>query len=260
MFIKPGDHIYSWRSIIYSHHGIYVGDHKVIHFTSSGGSSTTSSSPHTIVCSACQHCADALHQLPTHQTQAPSQVGVIISCLDTFLNGGGLCRYAYSLSAEDFLVQARGGTGTTAHSDPPNDVLHRARFLLKANDFGTYSLFKNNCEDFAIYCKTSLVKKRTTISCSGQIKTLIASIFGGGNIVGAGFSGMAVGSILGGSGIPTPINLRSHYLSTSISLTLALIEISSRSQSKGLLSTSALKNIHFSTQEGNFYTHSSSTL
>ncbi|KAJ4751695.1 NC domain-containing family protein [Rhynchospora pubera] len=107
---------------------------------------------------------------------------------------------------------ARGGTGTTAHSDPPNDVLHRACFLLKANDFGTYSLFKNNCEDFAIYCKTSLVKKRTTISRSGQIKTLIASIFGGGNIAGAGFNGMAVGSILGGGGIPTPINLRSNCL------------------------------------------------
>ncbi|KAJ1685987.1 hypothetical protein LUZ63_017377 [Rhynchospora breviuscula] len=213
--LKPGDHIYTWRFNLYTHHGIYLGDHKVIHFTSSGGSSTTSSSSsrHISVCSACQNCTDALHQLPTHQTQAPSQGGVIISCLDTFLNGGDLCRYAYSLSAQGFMTQAYSGTGTTAHSDPPNDVLHRARFLLKANGFGAYSLFKNNCEDFAIYCKTSLVEKKFTIfSRSGQVNSLTTSFLGLGSIFGGGLNGILLGGIFGGfRGILNPISMQSIY-------------------------------------------------
>uniref|UniRef100_J3MV04 LRAT domain-containing protein n=1 Tax=Oryza brachyantha TaxID=4533 RepID=J3MV04_ORYBR len=32
--VKPGDHIYTWRAAFtYSHHGIYVGGSKVVHFT-----------------------------------------------------------------------------------------------------------------------------------------------------------------------------------------------------------------------------------
>ncbi|KAI7754301.1 hypothetical protein M8C21_024817, partial [Ambrosia artemisiifolia] len=39
--LKPGDHIYSWRKAwLYAHHGIYVGDDKVIHFTRGGGQET----------------------------------------------------------------------------------------------------------------------------------------------------------------------------------------------------------------------------
>ncbi|KAL4296020.1 hypothetical protein GQ457_12G012490 [Hibiscus cannabinus] len=35
--LKPGDHIYSWRTAyIYAHHGIYVGNNTVIHFTRRG--------------------------------------------------------------------------------------------------------------------------------------------------------------------------------------------------------------------------------
>ncbi|KAJ1686007.1 hypothetical protein LUZ63_017397 [Rhynchospora breviuscula] len=180
--LKQADHIYTWRFIkVYSHHGIYVGDHKVIHFTGSANfsSSSSSSSSHMSVCSPCQHCRDTLSQLPTHQTQAPSQGGVIISCLDTFLNGGDLYRYDYSMSATDFIVHSACGTGTTASSDPDNEVLHRANVLLDTNGFGAYNLFKNNCEDFAIYCKTSHVEKSyTTVSRSGQIHGLLLNLGG----------------------------------------------------------------------------------
>ncbi|KAM0071492.1 putative LRAT domain-containing protein [Helianthus debilis subsp. tardiflorus] len=32
--IKAGDHIYTYRAVFaYSHHGIYVGGNKVVHFT-----------------------------------------------------------------------------------------------------------------------------------------------------------------------------------------------------------------------------------
>ncbi|KAJ1685989.1 hypothetical protein LUZ63_017379 [Rhynchospora breviuscula] len=176
--LKPGDHIYSWRSAsVYAHHGIYIGDHKAIHFIKAGGLGSSSSrfSAHNSAC-ICQQCADALLQLPTQQTQAPSKGGVIISCLDTFLKGGDLYRYAYSVSMEDFRAQSRGGTCTTAPSEPPNLVLQRARFLLETNGFGAYNLLKNNCEDFAIYCKTSLVKKKSTLSRSGQVVSVGAKV------------------------------------------------------------------------------------
>ncbi|CAJ2640592.1 unnamed protein product [Trifolium pratense] len=63
-------------------------------------------------------------------------------------------------------AQARGGTCTIASSDATEDVLHRAFYLLE-NGFGPYNVFKNNCEDFAIYCKTGLVVT-TTISLGGS--------------------------------------------------------------------------------------------
>ncbi|KAL9674494.1 hypothetical protein QQ045_030766 [Rhodiola kirilowii] len=32
--IRPGDHIFTYRAVfVYSHHGIYVGGSKVVHFT-----------------------------------------------------------------------------------------------------------------------------------------------------------------------------------------------------------------------------------
>ena len=79
--------------------------------------------------------------------------GVISSCLDCFLLGGELYLYQYAVNPVFFLTKVWGGTCTLAASDPPGAVLHRASYLLE-NGFGVYSLFKKNCEDFAIYCKT----------------------------------------------------------------------------------------------------------
>ncbi|RZB81090.1 hypothetical protein D0Y65_030719 [Glycine soja] len=55
--------------------------------------------------------------------------------------------------------------GATASSDPTEDFLHRSLFLLE-NEFGGCHVFMNNCEDFAIYCKTSLLL--VTNICVGQ--------------------------------------------------------------------------------------------
>ncbi|URE31238.1 hypothetical protein MUK42_03456 [Musa troglodytarum] len=62
--LKPGDHIYSWRTAyIYAHHGLYVGDDKVIHFTRGRGEEVgtgtvldvflSSSGPHRALCPTC---------------------------------------------------------------------------------------------------------------------------------------------------------------------------------------------------------------
>ncbi|XP_039160359.1 uncharacterized protein LOC120289486 isoform X3 [Eucalyptus grandis] len=85
--LKPGDHIYSWRYYcLYTHHGIYVGEGKVIHFTRGAGHEIgrgtvldriiSSSSPSPPVGKKCQICGDQ-----------PRLDGVISSCIDCFLSG-----------------------------------------------------------------------------------------------------------------------------------------------------------------------------
>ncbi|CAL9195079.1 unnamed protein product [Musa hybrid cultivar] len=174
--LKPGDHIYSWRSAyIYAHHGIYAGDSMVIHFTRAAGQEVGtgtildqfifSSSPSNTG-TICERCGD---QSRLH--------GVIISCLDCFLSGGNLYEFRYSVTPAFFISKARGGTCTLAASDPSDVVLHRARYLLDNNGFGMYSIFKNNCEDFAIYCKTGLLVETTfSVGRSGQISSLTAAL------------------------------------------------------------------------------------
>ena len=103
--------------------------------------------------------------------------GVVSSCLNCFLAGGILYRFEYSVSPALFLAKARGGTCTLAVSDPNEIVVHRATYLLN-NGFGCYNVFKNNCEDFAIYCKTGLLvldegRIEGRIGRSGQAVSII---------------------------------------------------------------------------------------
>ncbi|XP_064955088.1 protein LEAD-SENSITIVE 1-like [Musa acuminata AAA Group] len=200
--LVPGDHIYSWRSAcIYAHHGIYVGDGMVIHYTGAAGQEigtgtfvnrifSISSSPWRNSTPVCERCG----------VDQSRQNGVTKSCLDCFLAGFNLCLFRYSVTPAFFITQARGGTCTLAVSDPPEVVLHRARYLLGNNGFGTYSLFNNNCEDFAMYCKTGLLVDASSGAAtrSGQISSLAAAMTlvassplgflatGGGGLVVAG--------------------------------------------------------------------------
>ncbi|KAL4578312.1 hypothetical protein LXL04_014433 [Taraxacum kok-saghyz] len=170
--LKPGDHIYSWRAAyLYAHHGIYVGDEKVIHFTRTGQKAGTGSVVDVLTVSSapppslipCPNCP------PTNNTS-----GVTASCLDCFLAGGVLYRYEYSTNPAIFLAKPLDATCTLAPSDPPETVVFRANYLLQ-NGFGCYNVFKNNCEDFAIYCKTSLlVSDKKSMGQNAHV----ASVFG----------------------------------------------------------------------------------
>jgi len=169
--LKPGDHIYSWRSAyIYAHHGIYIGDNKVIHFTRHGQEFGTGTVLDVLLVSS----GPARSQVPCSTCTSPQEAhGVVSSCLNCFLSGGVLYRFEYSASPALFLAKARGGTCTLAVSDPHDIVIHRAKHLLN-NGFGYYNVFKNNCEDFAIYCKTGLlVLDQNTMSQSGQAVSII---------------------------------------------------------------------------------------
>lgn len=76
-------------------------------------------------------------------------------------------RFEYGVSKPVFFAQVRGGTCTTAQSDPADEVIHRAIYLHK-HGFGNYDLFCNNCEDFAIYCRTGYIVE----GGSGQVAAM----------------------------------------------------------------------------------------
>lgn len=172
--IKPGDHIYSWRAIYtYSHHGIYVGGNKVVHFTrerdgnSSDGTSLDSSASSSKLPSTCPTFPDCGFR--------QENSGVALTCLDCFLGNGWLYCFEYGVAPSVFLAKFRGGTCTTATSDPPETVIHRAMYLLQ-NGFGNYDVFQNNCEDFALYCKTGLlIVDKSGVGRSGQASSVIGA-------------------------------------------------------------------------------------
>lgn len=101
--------------------------------------------------------------------------GVVLSCLDCFLGSGSLYCFEYGVPPTVFLAKVRGGTCTTAGSDPPGTVVHRAMHLLQKG-FGNYDVFQNNCEDFTLYCKTGLlIVDKNGPGRSGQASSIIGA-------------------------------------------------------------------------------------
>ncbi|KAL1218092.1 Protein LEAD-SENSITIVE 1 [Cardamine amara subsp. amara] len=169
--LKAGDHIYSWRNVyLYSHHGIYIGDEKVIHFIGGGGQKTGTRTFLDKITSRSVPNHGGNHKQPCPNCGDQSNLdGVVSSCLDCFLAGGNIHLFEYSVSQVVFLAKPRRGTCTTAPSDPCDVVFYRAKILLLLNGFGAYHVLENNCEDFAIYCKTSLmVGKNDVFGRGGQ--------------------------------------------------------------------------------------------
>ncbi|XP_057796806.1 protein LEAD-SENSITIVE 1-like [Salvia miltiorrhiza] len=126
----------SWRQLemgIAKGVGIFMGEDRVVHFTCASASRS---------CSACE-----LFEYSDRDS------GVIASCLDCFLKSGLLRRYKYGVSERRYWLRRRG-TCNTAESGPVEVVMERAESLLAKNGFGDYDLLKNNCEDFATFCKT----------------------------------------------------------------------------------------------------------
>ncbi|XP_031503814.1 protein LEAD-SENSITIVE 1-like [Nymphaea colorata] len=174
--LRPGDHIYSWRkAYIYAHHGIYVGEDMVIHFTRGQGQEVGTGTVVDILLQS--STLNPRNGLCPNCTYEDNSHGVVSSCLDCFLAGGSLYRFEYSVTPAFFLAKARGGTCTCADSDPFDIVIHRATHLLNSG-FGCYDIFKNNCEDFAIYCKTGLITvDDRSIGQSGQAISFLAAAF-----------------------------------------------------------------------------------
>ena len=154
--------------------GIYVDNGNVIHFTQGEGQEigTGTGLDRIIGSSLPQHPLD--NPCPICGDESRSD-GVISSCIDCFLSGGDLYRYEYGVTPALFLAKARGGTCTLASSESEEQVIHRAFYFLKKG-FGVYHVMKNNCEDFALCCKTGLkVISTVKVGQSGQAATFQAA-------------------------------------------------------------------------------------
>ncbi|KAJ6679854.1 hypothetical protein OIU79_019566 [Salix purpurea] len=154
-------------------HGIFVGGSKVVHFTprqNANSSSDTSSDFYDSMSSIPSSC----ETFPDCGFRQPDS-GVVLSCLDCFLKKGSIYSFEYGVPPTVFIAKVRGGTCTTAASDPSETVIHRAMYLLQ-NGFGNYDIFQNNCEDFAMYCKTGLlIMDRLGVGRSGQASSVIGA-------------------------------------------------------------------------------------
>ncbi|KAH7863264.1 hypothetical protein Vadar_015437 [Vaccinium darrowii] len=158
--VVAGDHVYTWRTAFtYSHHGIYIGDNRVVHFVGTETSGSFSSNGSILRCSSSltskisdPSVCPEFHDCGFRQPKS----GVMLSCLGCFLAGGSLYRYEYGVPTHHVLFKLRGCTCTTAKSDPPEVVNHRASYLLQ-HGFLDYNMLSNNCEHFAMYCKTGLL-------------------------------------------------------------------------------------------------------
>ncbi|KAI5342125.1 hypothetical protein L3X38_010000 [Prunus dulcis] len=142
--LQPGNHIYSYRKgHTYFHHGIYVGEGWVIHFTATDEPITTSSTEPR--CRSCGHDPN-------------TKRGVLKTCVDCFLKGHGLLRFEYNVSLGRFILKQKG-TCSTETCYPSDKIVRLATEIFKKDEvdgtgFGEYNLFNNNCENFASYCKT----------------------------------------------------------------------------------------------------------
>lgn len=149
--LKPGDHIYCYRNVgIYNHHGIYIGeeDCKVIHLSGS-----------MKVWILFYYSKQQYFFFFQKKFDSPS----IRSCtLEEFLEGAQLRLVAYDAS----FLEARFKRGEAVHTmkcDPASVVIGRAKYYLdNPEEWADYNLVLNNCETFAVYCKTNVrISKQT---------------------------------------------------------------------------------------------------
>ena len=126
--LKPGDHIYAYRGLgFYSHHGIYTGEkgQEVIHFTGDRRKSKTTA--------AIQACS-----------------------LDVFLSQRQLRLASYNETRKSMMLK-RSGTVHKLQSLSADKVLNTAKhYLENPREWDNYHVLTNNCEHFAVYCKTEI--------------------------------------------------------------------------------------------------------
>ncbi|KAJ0014131.1 hypothetical protein Pint_20450 [Pistacia integerrima] len=151
--LKKGDHICSDRlNGIFYHHGIYFGHGLVIHlkgprkgtgkFISSSSAMKSSSSSGWK--SACP--------FSRQRFQNSIEGGIVITCVDCFLDGHSLYVYDYKCSAVSWYVEEQMSSVKS-----PQDVVDLAYGELYGNNiFGGYDLLDRNCEHFGTYCKTGV--------------------------------------------------------------------------------------------------------
>ena len=147
-----------------------MGDDMVIHLQGPGKKIRPPPS-----CQKCEHKRDCNGE-------------IVKTCLDCFLDHQPLQFYEYGVSVDEF-IRRRRGTCSVSPSKPAHEVIEIATdFLEKKSGFGSYDVFANNCEDFAVYCKTGTA---VSLQILGKMN-LVGDIAGAGTgLAFAGVYGMA---------------------------------------------------------------------
>ena len=157
--LKPGDHIYCYRAgFLYSHHGIYIGekDCEVIHFAGEDDSLASK-----------------------RGTAGKKSRARIRKCtLEEFTKGSTIRLVAYGVSKYSFKKRV---SIKWEQSQSPAVVIRRAKeYLRNYWKWGEYDLMENNCETFAVHCKTGSALNLATqgklpLGDKNEIPGLIAS-------------------------------------------------------------------------------------
>ena len=144
--LYPGDIIGIKRPLGYEHFAVYAGDGRVIHFAADG-----------------RDFGQAyIHEVP----------------ISEFLEGQS---DFFVLDFSCAHVELDGDTTTLPYDDLPRiysaeETLERARSVIGDNEHGFnkhYDLVSNNCEHFAIWCKTGQIR-------SYQVSRFLKNLFGNG--------------------------------------------------------------------------------
>ncbi|OMO71942.1 hypothetical protein CCACVL1_18027 [Corchorus capsularis] len=86
------------------------------------------------------------------------RIGVVITCLECFVEGHSLYVYQYDVSYLKLRFK-RSGSCSTKPCKAADEVVETAFDLLKKQSFGKkYNFLFNNCEDFATYCKMGVAQ------------------------------------------------------------------------------------------------------
>ncbi|XP_030501694.2 protein LEAD-SENSITIVE 1 [Cannabis sativa] len=167
--LKEGDHIYCYRRAhTYSHHGIYMGDDRVIHFT------RTKTKKVSLIRTVfgrqpCEKCG----YNPNEEN------GVVQTCLTCFLKHHRLFRFEYNAGFSERILK-KSGTCSAVSSDMAKKVTERAKDMLNSdNQFGEYHLIDNNCECFAFYCTTGLRRTMQGNAFKDAIESVYKTLMSG---------------------------------------------------------------------------------
>ncbi|KAI6692654.1 hypothetical protein NL676_020364 [Syzygium grande] len=171
--LKLGDHIYRYGFYgLYSHHGIYIGDGYVIHFTRTQSQKTIVPSLSNI-----SHKQENMPPCPKCEYQESIHRGVVKTCLDCFQRDGKNLRslhcYEYGWPVLGFKLTRRGTCTMLLDTKLPHEVVDKAHNLLANSAFGNYSLINNNCEHFATFCRIDIrASEQTTLisDCERKIR------------------------------------------------------------------------------------------
>ena len=144
----PGDHIYVWRRagfFVYQHHGIYIGDDKVIHFTTRPLDASMNIEKKR------KHFTERF-PFSLIFKRVERKAYVLETDLDFFLYGGKLKRARYQTPFWEMYLKA-AGTCYQATLLQRDIIVMKAKEKLREN-LDEYHLILNNCEDLVTECTT----------------------------------------------------------------------------------------------------------